>query len=63
MNPVKKQIELSLRLSHVDPAAAKKRRREERWKGQVGKKIKVAASTSDGESVEIRYGYISLLPN
>ena len=54
MNPVKKQMELSLRLSHVDPVAAKKRRREEGMRGGVGRKVRAVITASDGESAELR---------
>lgn len=50
-----RHVDLSLRLSHVDPEAAKKeRKKEEKKKGKKGsssKKIKLS-ETSDGESKE-----------
>ena len=49
IDPVKSKVELSLRLSHVDPQAAKKlRMKKERKKKKQATKL-----TSDGESVEI----------
>ena len=62
-------MELSLRLSHVDPAAAKKERRRAGKKKESGKKEAAAAtskrrskatqleSTSDGDSIPSRYVY------
>ena len=51
MNPAQRQVELSLRLSHTDPAAAKReRRRADRERGtEAGKKME---GSSDGESAE-----------
>ena len=49
-------MELSLRLSHIDPEAAKKaRKRQERKKrkSEGGKRMKRRLSTSDGESIEL----------
>ena len=43
-----KKVELSLRLSHIDPAAAKELRKTQ------GKGKKKARPTSDGESAEAR---------
>ena len=50
------RVELSLRLSRVDPEAAKKARKKqekEKRKGEGGKKVKRRHSTSDGESLEL----------
>ena len=44
-----KKVELSLRLSHIDPAAAKELR-----KAQGKNRGKKARPTSDGESAESR---------
>ena len=68
VDPVKGAVELSLRLSHVDPVAAKlERRRKGKRKGGRGGEEEAAAtrkrgrevtkveSTSDGDSMELRY--------
>lgn len=68
VDPVNGKVELSLRLSQVDPEAAKKARREAQAKeqdasssgGLVQKRHNV---TSDEESVEARYIYIAVLCN
>ena len=47
------QVELSLRLSHIDPAAAKReRRRADRERGREGGGGAKAMASSDGESAE-----------
>jgi len=70
VDPAKGKVELSLRLSHVDPAAAKKERRRVGKKKESGGKEEVAAtskrrrkatkleSTSDGDSIHSRYVYL-----
>ena len=67
VDPVKGAVELSLRLSHVDPVAAKSERRRKgkrnRGRGKEkaaatrkeGRKVTNLESTSDGDSVELRY--------
>lgn len=68
VDPVKGAVELSLRLSHVDPVAAKLERRRKgkrnRGRGEEekaaatrkgGRKVTNLESTSDGDSVELRY--------
>ena len=68
VDPVKGAVELSLRLSHVDPVAAKlERRRKGKRKGgrggeeeaaatrKRGRKVTKVESTSDGDSMELRY--------
>ena len=56
IHPVSGQVDLSLRLSHVDPEAAKKqRKKEERKKDKKAKKSKLteeSLNTSDGENEE-----------
>lgn len=67
VDPVKGAVELSLRLSHVDPVAAKlERRRKGKRKGgrggeeeaaatrKGGRKVTKVESTSDGDSMELR---------
>ena len=48
IDPVKKRVDLSLRLSQVDPEAAKKLRMKKERK----KKKQTTKLSSDGESVE-----------
>ena len=65
VDPVKGAVELSLRLSHVDSVAAKlERRRKKKRKGgeeeaaatrKRGRKVTKVESTSDGDSIELRY--------
>jgi hypothetical protein len=50
VDPVKKRVDLSLRLSQVDPQAAKKLRMKK--KDQKKKKKQTTKLTSDGESAE-----------
>ena len=65
---MKGAVELSLRLSHVDPVAAKlERRRKGKRKGgrggeeeaaatrKGGRKVTKVESTSDGDSMDLRY--------
>ena len=47
-DPVKKRVDLSLRLSQVDPEAAKK----QRLKKQSKRKKRTSELASDGESVD-----------
>lgn len=64
VDPVDKKVELSLRLSQVDPEAARELRKKKEEEGEereerrkaVGRRKKTrVAETSDGESVELRY--------
>ena len=53
VNPTQGQVELSLRLSHTDPAAAKReRRRADRERGKEGGGGTKIGASSDGASAE-----------
>lgn len=53
VNPVQCQVELSLRLSHTDPSAAKRERKKaDRERAGGGTEAKVAASSDEESSTD-----------